>query len=879
MTETPKKPADNGDPYHSTPVSEVIPRLGTDPGLGLSESEALIRLETYGPNQLTTDMGWRRTQRLANQFRDVLILLLVAAAATSGFVLGAWVDAAAIGAIVILNAIIGYAQETKADSALNRLREMEAPEAAVIRGGLTANAAARTLVPGDIIVLEAGDQVPADARLIRGVRLVANEAPLTGESQPVTKTEDQSDRDSLIADRASMLYAGTTVVSGRGRAAVTATGMNTEMGHIATLFSDAQPKTPLQIELARIGRRLAVVAGAAAALIFAAGLARSFPIETMALTAVALAVAAIPEGLPAVVTVSLAGGLQRMARHNAIVRRLPAVEALGAVDIICTDKTGTLTAPELEVGEIQMADRRKGTEVLSAEDQAALWLVASATLCNDAHRTKEGWAGDPTEIALIAAIEDAGTDLGQLMDEHPRLDEAGFDGRRKRMSTVHPFGNGFLLLAKGAPEVLVARSASIASADKIEALTDDGRSRLLGDAENLAERGMRTLAIAIRQLDQRPEDPLEMEEDLTFVGMIGLRERVRPEVPSAVSRAAEAGVRTVMVTGDHATTAAAVADAVGITGGRVMEGHELGAMTVEALTETIGDYRVFARVDPADKVKIIRAWQAAGAKVAMTGDGVNDAPALHRADIGVAMGSGTDVAREAAAMVLTDDNYATIVAAIAEGRRLFGNLRNVVHYLLSANASEVFYVLVGFLFFGFLGEPLLAVQLLWINLISDSLPAIALGMDRPSRDPMLDRPGRGRDVLSRRNLTILLTQGMILAGAAVLAMAAGAFVLDLDHSGVQTMAFTTLVISQLLHALSIRAGSINPASGRASRPGRLLLGGLLGSTFLHMAVVYTGPGNTFFHTVPLGGLALVWSVALSILSMIGVRALKRLVSI
>jgi Ca2+-transporting ATPase len=390
---------------------------------------------------------------------------------------------------------------------------------------------------------------------------------------------------------------------------------------------------------------------------------------------------------------------------------------------------------------------------------------------------------------------------------------------------------------------------------------------------------MRTLAVAVRQLDQRPEDPLEMEEHLTFVGMIGLRERVRPEVRSAVSRAAQAGVRTVMVTGDHATTAAAVADAVGLQGGAVMEGHELSGMTVEALTETIGDYRVFARVDPADKVKIIRAWQAAGAKVAMTGDGVNDAPALHRADIGVAMGSGTDVAREAAAIVLTDDNYATIVAAIAEGRRLFSNLRNVVHYLLSANASEVFYVLVGFLFFGFLGEPLLAVQLLWINLISDSLPAIALGMDRPSRDPMLDRPGRGRDVLSRRNLTILLAQGVILAAAALLAMAAGAFVLDLDHSSVQTMAFTTLVISQLLHALSIRAGGMSRSARNASRPGRLMVGSLLGSILLHLGVVYSGPGNTFFHTVPLAGLALVWSVALSILSMIGVRALKRAVSV
>lgn len=863
---------------YSVPPAEVVARLETDPELGLSESEALARLESCGPNQLITDKRWGRSKRVANQFRDVLILLLLTAAATSGLVLGAWIDAAAITAIVILNAVIGYAQETRADSALDRLREMEAPEATAVRGGLIVNVPAPSLVPGDILILEAGDRVPADARVIHAVRLVANEAPLTGESLPVAKTEERSLADAVVADRTSMLHAGTTVVSGRGRAAVTATGMNTEMGHIAKLFSDGQPKTPLQIELGRIGRRLAVVAGVAAALMFTAGLARSFPIETMALTAVALAVAAIPEGLPAVVTVSLAGGLRRMAHRNAIVRRLPAVEALGAVDVICTDKTGTLTAPELEVGEVLVADGRKGLGVLSAKDQAVQLLVSSATLCNNAYRTTGGWAGDPTETALIGAIEDSGVRVDQLVADHPRLDEAGFDGRRKRMSTLHPDADGFLLLVKGAPEVVVTRSASAASAENTTPLSDEDRRRVLDDAESLAARGMRILAFAARQLDHRPEDPAEVEEELIFLGMVGLHERVRPEVPSAVSRAAKAGVRTVMVTGDHATTASAVADAVGLHHGEVMEGHDLSKLTVQSLTGSIKDHRVFARVDPADKVKIIEAWQAAGATVAMTGDGVNDAPALHRADIGVAMGSGTDVAREAAAMVLTDDNYATIVAAVAEGRRLFANLRNVVHYLLSSNASEVFYVLIGFLFFGFLGEPLLAVQLLWINLITDALPAIALGMDRPPRDLMLDRPGQGRDVLSRRNLVILMTQGLILATAALLAMSAGAFVMGLDHADVQTIAFTTLVFSQLLHALSIRAGSSPGSVGRASRPGPLMLGALVSSTLLHLALVYSGFGNTFFRTVPLGASAVAVSAGVSILSMIGVRILIRATS-
>jgi Ca2+-transporting ATPase len=433
---------------------------------------------------------------------------------------------------------------------------------------------------------------------------------------------------------------------------------------------------------------------------------------------------------------------------------------------------------------------------------------------------------------------------------------------------LHTLNDGYVLRVKGAPEVLLSRSSTFATATGTEVLTEADRGLILAQAETLAEQGMRTLGFAVRELQTRPVDPTEAEESLCFIGMVGFNERIRPEVPTALQDAARAGVTTVMVTGDHATTAQAVADAVGLERGGLMQGHDLSEISAEDLSRSIGEYRVFARVDPADKVKIIEAWRRSGATVAMTGDGVNDAPALHRADIGVAMGSGTDVARESAAMILTDDNYATIVSAIAEGRRLFNNLRNVVHYLLSANASEVLYVLAGFLIFGFLGEPILAVQLLWINLLSDALPAIALGMDASTRDVMRDMPGRGRDILSRRNTALLLVQGTLLAIAALLAMLFGSYVLDLDQDTVRTMAFSTLVFSQLLHALSVRA-----AGGRMRRPGPLMTFSLLGSAILQFAVVYSALGNQVFHTSPLNLDAMLLVIGISILSMVAIRLL------
>lgn len=852
--------------WHALPTEEAARALGTDPDTGLGSAVARQRLTEHGPNRITPAQRWVRLRILLRQFADVLIWLLVGAALISGFLLDSWVDAGAIGAIVILNAALGYWHESRARTALERLSDLQAPMARVIREGTTRDIPASEVVPGDLVVLEPGDRVPADGRVVNAIRLLVDESSLTGESAATPKTPNPVPADAPLGDRVSMVHAGTLVVGGRGRCVITATGLRTEVGRIAELAAGAIPLTPLEVAVRRIGRRIAVLAAATAGLVFTIGLARGFGPEPMLLVAIALAVAAIPEGLPAVITVSLAGGLQRMAKRNAVVRRLAAVEALGAVDVICTDKTGTLTAPRLEVVNVLMADGRQGIDLLSVPTGAPRLLALTAALCNDAYRAPEGWAGDPVEIALVEAVSRAGVDPFELRSRHPRLDEAGFDGDRKRMSTVHEIEGRTVLLVKGAPEVLISLAASVFAGAKPTDLDDAAREWVLASAERLASGGLRTLGFAVRLLDGPPRDPAGEEQDLIYLGMVAMREQIRPEVPEAVAAAERAGVRTVMVTGDHATTAEAIADAVGITKGEVMTGATLARIAQEDLTRSIHRYRVFARVDPVHKVKIVDAWKGAGALVAMTGDGVNDAPALRRADIGVAMGSGTDVACEAAALILTDDNYATIVSAIAEGRRLFSGLRNVVHYLLSANVSEVLYILAGFAIFGHLGEPLLPVQLLWINLVSDSLPAVALGADRPAGNVLEMPPGTGRDVLSGANLLRLGIQGAVLAMGAMAAFLGGAYFFDLGGSGSQTMVFTTLVLSQLLHALSVR--SDRPGTGP---PGRWLIAALLGSAAIHMAVVYSPIGARVFRTVPLPLLPMAWAVGASLATMIVVR--------
>lgn len=859
-------------PHHSLTPSDVAELLETDLTAGLASDRAQALLQLHGPNRVGHSERWIRLKRLSRQFADVLIWILLVAAGISGLVLGEWVDAGAIVAIVALNAVLGYVQESKAEAALDKLEALEAPTATVIRDGAATIAPATGLVPGDVIQLEAGDAVPADGRVASSSHMECAEAALTGESLPVSKSSQPVTHDAGLGDRASMVFAGTTVVRGRGRAVVTTTGLNTEMGKIAAALTEPAPPTPLEVEMGRIGRRLALVAIVAGLLIMGTGLLQDYPIETMVLTSVALAVAAIPEGLPAVITATLAGGTTRMANRAAIVRRLPAVEALGAVNVICTDKTGTLTKSELAVDMVAIAGRSMHLSEIDPEGHGVTELIETAVLCNDSRQSGDKTIGDPTETALIDAVRQAGVDVESLRSERPRIDEVAFDSRRKRMSTIHddPEG-GHVIHTKGAPEVIIDRASHWLSPGGVAPIDENTRGALLAEADDLAAQGYRTLAFAVRHLSELPDDPAEAEIGMTYEGVVGLHDEVRPEVADALAKARGAGVRTVMVTGDHVITARSVADTIGLEG-EIMGGDELRATGSRTLSDHIGQYSGFARVDPIDKVKIVDAWRDRGSIVAMTGDGINDAPALKTADIGVAMGSGTDIARASSDLVLTDDNYATIVAAIDEGRRIFRNLRNVVHYLLSANASEVIYMVVGFIAFGFLGEPLLAVQLLWINLLSDALPALALGIDRPAVDLMNQMPGGGRNILSRRNLAILVGQGTILATASIATLLVGHYVMDLEFTVVRTMVFTTLVVAQLLHAINVRSDD----EARISMPQPALIGAILTSATLQILIIYTSFGHSIFRTASLSVTSLAAVAGFSALSMAGVRLMNRI---
>ncbi len=631
------------------------------------------------------------------------------------------------------------------------------------------------------------------------------------------------------------------------------------------------------MELDRVGKRLAIVAVVTALAIFGAGALRGNEAEQMFLIAVALAVAAIPEGLPAVVTITLSRGVQRMAAENAIVRRLPAVEALGSATVVCTDKTGTLTRNEMRVQELVLAGMRVAPDGAEPADPRVRRYLDVAVGANDARRDAAGeYLGDPTEVALLLSAEDGGVDPEELRKSLPRVDEVAFDSRRKRMSTLNRAGDDWLVLVKGAPEVVVARCARVEGAGGPEPLDDERRAATLDVAEELARRGLRTLALAYREYPDRPADLAAAEEDLILVAVTGLSDAVRHEAAPAVAEAQHAGIRVVMVTGDHQVTAEAVARQTGILreGDLVMPGRVLSDLTAEELAETVDRYSVYSRVDPVDKVKIVQAWRARGEIVAMTGDGVNDAPALQAADIGVAMGTGTDVAKESADMVLADDNFATIVSAVREGRGIFANLKKVVYFLLSANASEVLLMFVGFLVFGGLGEPLLAVQLLWINLVTDGLPALALGLDPPLPDTMDAPPERDRDILGPTRLARLAVFGSVLGAAALAALVVGHYVLGDPWPEVQTLIFTTLVLVQLAHAFNVHAP--NRSGWRYGFAGnKTLLLGAVGSLILHLLVVYTPVGNTLFDTKPLSSPDWLWALALTLISFAIVDVIKR----
>jgi Ca2+-transporting ATPase len=856
--------------WHCMGAGGVAAALATDAVHGLDADEAARRLAQTGPNLLQEGRRRGPWRILFDQFADFMILVLLAAAVLSGIV-GDMADTIAIVAILVLNAAIGFTQEYRAAQAMAALRRIAAPTAVVSRGGQRLVLPARELVPGDVVLLEAGNMVPADLRLSAAVRLRVEEAALTGESVPVDKDAAfLADADAAIGDRRNMAYKGTIVTYGRGSGVVVATGMATELGHIAALLAaEDDEKTPLQKRLAVFGQKLAIAVLLICAVIFVAGLLRGEPPLLMLLTAVSLAVAAIPEALPAVVTIALALGAYRMVEHNALMRRLPSVETLGSVTYICSDKTGTLTENRMRVECCLIGERIVALE--QATGPAADRLFAAIALCNDAVGDDGGVAGDPTEVALHEAAHSAGFDKRALEREAPRRAELPFDSVRMRMTTFHAAGDGIMAYTKGAPEAVLPCCTETLAPAGSPAID---HAQLDGMAAGMAADGLRVLAVACRRWDGIPDlnDPDIAESGLVFIGMVGLIDPPRAEAAEAVATCRAAGITPVMITGDHPATARAIARRLGMAGDgdAVLTGRELAALGDAELSARVRQIRVYARVDPAQKIRVVEALQAHGEYVAMTGDGVNDAPALKRADIGVAMGrSGTDVAREASDMVLLDDNFATIVSAVRGGRRIYDNIRRFIKYVLTTNLAEVLLIFAA----PFLGMPLplLPLHILWVNLVTDGLPGLALTAEPAEPGIMRRRPRPPRETMFARGMwQHVLWVGMLMSGL-VLGLQAWSINAGIAHW--QTMVFTALTFTQLAHVLVIRSDreSLLTIGLASNRP---LLVTVVLTVALQFALVYVPALNRVFDTAPLSAFEVGLCAACAVVVMAAVEAEK-----
>ncbi len=856
--------------WHCRSVAEALTVLGVNPQRGLAADEAVKRLTQSGPNLLREGHQRGPWRILLDQFTDFMILVLLAAAVLSG-IIGDIADTLAIVAILVLNAIIGFTQEYRAAQAMAALRRIAAPTAIVVRDGQRIVMPARELVPGDIVLLEAGNMVPADLRLTDTVRMRIEEAALTGESMPVDKDAAAlADADAALGDRRNMAYKGTIITYGRGSGVVVSTGMATELGRIAALLAaEEDVKTPLQKRLAAFGGRLALVVLLVCVVIFGAGLLRGEPLLLMLLTAVSLAVAAIPEALPAVVTIALALGAYRMVEHNALMRRLPSVETLGSITYICSDKTGTLTENRMRVESCVVGGRIMALE--QATGPVAERLFAAIALCNDAVSSDAGVAGDPTEVALLEAAGGAGFDKRALETAQPRRAELPFDSVRMRMTTFHAAGDAVMAYTKGAPESVLPRCTQSLTADGLGA-TDP--AALAHAAEQMAAEGLRVLAVAYRHWPAIPDlnDTEAAERDLVFVGMVGLIDPPRAEAAAAVATCRAAGITPVMITGDHPATARAIARRLGIAGDTdaVMTGRELATLDDAELAARVLQTRVYARVDPAQKIRVVAALQAHGEFVAMTGDGVNDAPALKRADIGVAMGrSGTDVAREASDMVLLDDNFATIVSAVRGGRRIYDNIRRFIKYVLTTNLAEVLLIFLA----PFLGMPLplLPLHILWVNLVTDGLPGLALTAE-PAEPGIMRRPPRppAETMFARGMWQHVLWVGALMSG---LVLGLQAWSIDAGIAHWQTMVFTALTFAQLAHVLVIRSDSesLYVIGLFSNRP---LLVTVALTVVLQLALVYLPVLNGIFNTAPLSALELVLCAACGVVVMVAVEIEK-----
>lgn len=889
--------------WHNKSIEETVNLLDVTLRDGLSSKEASKRLKQYGSNELVGKKNKNIIQKFFEQFSDFMIITLICAAIIS-FVVSLlngemdFVDPIIILLIITLNAILGVIQENKAERSLEALKKMSAPSATVIRDGKQQSIPSKNLVPGDIIKLEAGYFVPADARLIEAVNLKVEEAALTGESHPVDKkAELVLDQEVLIGDRKNMLMSTSIITYGRGAAIVVGTGMNTEVGHIAKLImEDDTPMTPLQKRLANTSKVLGIGALGICVIIFVIGVLKQRPIFDMFMTSVSLAVAAIPEGLPAIVTIMLSLGVQRMAKKNAVIRKLPAVETLGSATVICSDKTGTLTQNLMTVTDIASISGKESPISKFGEK-----LLCYGSLCTDAiiqiNKDEVTATGEPTEKAIVLAAHRSNLNKMKLDLTYQRVYEIPFDSTRKLMTTVHSFGQAYKSITKGAFDVLILRCNFIDVGGKIMTLNDQYRSKLIRLNSEMTDRALRVLGVAYKDLSQKPSarSDSSLEHDLIFLGLIGMIDPPRPEVYDAVNTCKQAGIIPVMITGDHINTACAIAKQIGIMGDhdKAISGAELSKLSNEDFCDHIEEYRVFARVSPEHKVRIVKAFQSKDNVVAMTGDGVNDAPALKAADIGCAMGlSGTDVAKNAADMVLSDDNFSTIVAAVKEGRGIYDNIRKSIHFLLSSNIGEILTIFIAII----LGypSPLLAVQLLWVNLVTDSLPAISLGVDPADRDIMKRKPispkkGMFADGLAPR----IIAEGVMIGMLALIAFVVGlrfydyVYAIDsipLNSAGLtlhkitphvgRTMAFAVLSLSELFHAFNMRSERSLTQIGLFSNM-KLILSFFLG-IFLQVIVITVRPLARIFKVVPLT--AAQWTIVflLSFMPIVIVEAQKQI---
>ena len=908
--------------WYKLPAAQVLAQLGSDQDQGLAGNEAARLLEQAGPNELQEKAQRSRWQILLQQFAGILTILLAIAALVS-MVLGDWIEAIAILVIIVLNAFLGYTQEYRAEQSMAALKRMSVPSVRVRRDGQLREVSARDLVPGDVVILETGNVVPADGRVLLSANLRVEEAPLTGESEPVDKDADLVfESDKPLGDRRNMLFSGTLVNYGRGEFVVTATGMKTELGHIATMIQSVEEdETPLQARLNRLGRVLAYAALALVTVIIVLGLLRGVSdIEELLLTAVSLAVAAVPEALTAVVTIALSLGAQRMLKRQALIRRLPAVETLGSVTVICSDKTGTLTLNRMTVQVVDIANHvyrfvhdeasnrlvleRAGGEGAEREAEPGIdLLLIGGALNSDAALTTADdiqAIGDPTEAALVSAAALVDKRKPELDRAFPRLAEVPFDSVRKRMTTIHRMppsfddispalaelwqhrfkpgeaGPGYVAFTKGAIDGLLSISTHVWVEGDIKPLTDEWRQRIMTAHDQMAAQGMRVLGVALRPWDRPPDETTEkaVERDLILVGMFGLIDPPRPEVRDAVLECKAAGIRPVMITGDHPLTARHIAHQVGITDNEeFLTGQELDRLSPGELQERARDVSVFARVSPEHKLKLIDIFQNQGNIVAMTGDGVNDAPALKKADIGVAMGiTGTDVAKGAAEMVLLDDNFASIVAAVEEGRIIYDNIRRFIKYLLTCNVSEIAVMLIGPL----LGMPLplLPLQILWMNLVTDGLPALALGIE-PAEKNVMHRPpySATESVFGRGMPRFIVVFGVVLS---LIAIGSGFGLWRSGDDAWQTALFTTLVFAQLAMALAVRSEdeSLLRIGLLSNKP---MLLALVVTFALQLVLVYWRPAQVIFHTTALTPFDLGLSVALALLVIVIVEIWKAIV--